>query len=42
MKPADISTSAEVKQGCADLYESDSAKMLLGESFHPGGLKLTE
>jgi ubiquinone/menaquinone biosynthesis C-methylase UbiE len=36
-------TSAEeVKQCCAKLYESDLAKLLLGESFHPGGLKLTE
>jgi arsenite methyltransferase len=42
MKPADISSSAEVKQCCANLYESDFAKLLLGESFHPGGLKLTE
>src|SRR5215472_4361341 len=31
-----------VKQCCARLYESDFAKMLLGESFHPGGVKLTE
>ena len=31
-----------LKQCCARLYESDFAKMLLGESFHPGGVKLTE
>ena len=31
-----------VKQCCARLYESDFAKLLLGDSFHPGGLKLTE
>ena len=31
-----------IKQCCAQLYESDLAKMLLGESFHPGGLQLTE
>ncbi|HEX5431783.1 MAG TPA: class I SAM-dependent methyltransferase [Bryobacteraceae bacterium] len=31
-----------VKQCCASLYESDFAKLLLGDSFHPGGLKLTE
>jgi ubiquinone/menaquinone biosynthesis C-methylase UbiE len=31
-----------IKQCCARLYESDFAKMLLGESFHPGGVKLTE
>lgn len=32
----------EVKQCCARLYESDFAKILLGDSFHPGGLRLTE
>src|SRR5665213_3304304 len=32
----------ELKHCCAQLYESDFAKLLLGESFHPGGLKLTE
>src|SRR6266852_9193733 len=31
-----------LKQCCAKLYESDLAKVLLGDSFHPGGLKLTE
>jgi ubiquinone/menaquinone biosynthesis C-methylase UbiE len=31
-----------LKQCCAKLYESDLAKILLGEFFHPGGLKLTE
>src|SRR5437868_14684059 len=31
-----------VKQCCARLYESDIAKLLLGDSFHPGGVKLTE
>jgi ubiquinone/menaquinone biosynthesis C-methylase UbiE len=31
-----------VKQCCAQLYESDFAKLLLGDSFHPGGVKLTE
>ena len=36
--PAD----AEVKTCCAALYESDTARLLLGESFHPGGLELTE
>jgi len=42
MKPADISSKAALKQCCANLYESDFAKLLLGDSFHPGGLKLTE
>jgi arsenite methyltransferase len=32
----------EIKQCCAQLYESDLAKLLLGDSFHPGGLRLTE
>src|SRR5713226_782934 len=31
-----------LKQCCAQLYESDLAKLLLGDSFHPGGLRLTE
>lgn len=31
----------QVKQCCALLYESDLARFLLGDSFHPGGLKLT-
>ncbi len=31
-----------VKHCCARLYESDFAKLLLGDSFHPGGTKLTE
>ena len=30
-----------VKQCCSRLYESDLAKLLLGDSFHPGGLDLT-
>ena len=42
MKPTDASSATQVKQCCANLYESDFAKLLLGDSFHPGGLKLTE
>lgn len=30
-----------VKSCCAELYSSDVAKMLIGESFHPGGIELT-
>lgn len=30
-----------VKTCCATLYESDWARLLLGDSFHPGGLALT-
>jgi arsenite methyltransferase len=31
----------QVKECCAKLYESDLTRFLLGDSFHPGGLKLT-
>src|SRR5260370_40319848 len=31
-----------LKQCWAKLYESDLARVLLGDTFHPGGLKLTE
>jgi len=31
-----------IKQCCAGLYESDAASLLLGDSFHPGGARLTE
>src|SRR5271156_7003716 len=34
--------SAGIKQCCANVYGSDAAKYLLGDSFHPGGLRLTE
>jgi arsenite methyltransferase len=37
--PADTES---IKGCCARLYESDVARLLLGESFHPGGLRLTE
>ena len=37
-----MSSSETVKQCCARLYESDFARLLLGESFHPGGTRLTE
>jgi ubiquinone/menaquinone biosynthesis C-methylase UbiE len=40
-KPA-LVHDEELKQCCARLYESDIARLLLGDSFHPGGLKLTE
>lgn len=32
----------EVKDCCAAVYASDWARLLLGESFHPGGLVLTK
>lgn len=31
-----------IKQCCANVYGSDSTRYLLGESFHLGGLELTE
>jgi len=41
----DISSSEleadEIKSCCATMYESDLVKVLLGESYHPGGLALT-
>jgi arsenite methyltransferase len=33
---------AALKQCCAAAYDSDAARLLLGESFHPGGARLTE
>lgn len=33
---------ANVKQCCATFYGSDLARMLLGDSFHPGGVRLTQ
>jgi len=32
----------EIKACCANLYESSWARSLLGDSFHPGGLALTQ
>jgi cyclopropane fatty-acyl-phospholipid synthase-like methyltransferase len=45
MKPelrAQDLSSPTVKQCCAAIYESDAARLLFGDSFHPGGAKLTE
>jgi ubiquinone/menaquinone biosynthesis C-methylase UbiE len=36
-----MSDTAHIKTCCAAAYESDFARMLLGPSFHPGGLTLT-
>src|SRR5580658_9970524 len=38
MAPAE---SAELKSCCAAVYQSDFARLLLGDSFHPGGQRLT-
>ncbi len=37
-----METGEDVKACCAALYEQDWVRLLLGESFHPGGLALTE
>jgi SAM-dependent methyltransferase len=34
--------SAELKRCCAAVYESEAVRWLLGDSFHPGGVRLTE
>src|SRR5579864_5676778 len=34
--------SGELKSCCAAVYQSDFARLLLGDSFHPGGMRLTE
>ena len=36
-----MNDAAELKSCCAALYQSDFARVLLGDSFHPGGLQLT-
>jgi len=35
-------TDQNVKQCCAAFYGSDLARLLLGDSFHPGGTQLTD
>lgn len=37
-----VDNTTDLKSCCANLYESDLARLLLGDSFHPGGLVLTE
>ena len=39
---AALPEAAEIKACCVQMYESDWARWLLGDSFHPGGLALTE
>ncbi|HWF10421.1 MAG TPA: methyltransferase domain-containing protein [Bryobacteraceae bacterium] len=36
-----MTPAAQLKTCCAAAYESSFARMLLGDSFHPGGLSLT-
>ena len=35
------SEEAQIKNCCADLYQSEIARLILGETLHPGGLRLT-
>ena len=37
-----MDNSTELKTCCSNVYQSDLARLLLGDSFHPGGVKLTE
>ncbi|MGA8939675.1 MAG: methyltransferase domain-containing protein [Acidobacteriaceae bacterium] len=37
-----IANPEGIKQCCANVYGSEAARYLLGDSFHPGGLRLTE
>jgi ubiquinone/menaquinone biosynthesis C-methylase UbiE len=34
--------AADIKTCCATAYQSEAARLLLGDSFHPGGIQLTE
>jgi arsenite methyltransferase len=36
-----MNDAADLKTCCAALYQSDFARILLGDSFHPGGVQLT-
>jgi ubiquinone/menaquinone biosynthesis C-methylase UbiE len=42
LQPAELQSSETIKACCVALYESDWATLLLGDSYHPGGLELTE
>ena len=42
MSSQETVTLNDIKQCCARVYESDLAKILLGDSFHPGGAGLTK
>ncbi len=39
---APLGGAPALKQCCARAYEGDLARLLLGDSFHPGGLRLTD
>jgi arsenite methyltransferase len=38
----DERAGAQIKACCATAYQSEAARLLLGDSFHPGGSRLTE
>jgi len=40
--PVALDDADDVKTCCAAVYQSDWARLLLGESFHPGGMALSE
>ncbi len=42
LRATDETDAREVKACCAAAYSSEWARLLLGDSFHPGGLRLTE
>ena len=41
MAPVNVTSSGETKACCARSYQSDVVALILGESYHPGGLELT-
>lgn len=41
MSSMDVLEEAKAKSCCADLYQSELARMIMGDSMHPGGLALT-
>ena len=42
LQPAEVQSPETIKACCVALYDSDWATLLLGDSYHPGKLKLTE
>lgn len=42
LQPAELQSPETIKGCCVALYESDWATLLLGDSYHPGRLQLTE
>ena len=41
MESIDVLEEARAKACCADLYQSELARVILGDTLHPGGLALT-